>query len=105
MLRFIAAHENVLVVVETMLLNVLNPMVMYLMIDVENHSIDEEAPTMMVKRFMLSLMFNWGVVLAGDVQDNAAVKDVVESQQRCIDVTDVEPDREADAVPCKAKTN
>ena len=42
MLRFIAVHENVLVVVETMLLNVLNPMVMYSMIDVDGHSVDEE---------------------------------------------------------------
>ena len=32
------------------------------------------------------------------MQNDAAVKDVVKAQQRCFDVTDVEPDWEADAV-------
>ena len=35
---FIAVHEDVLVMAEAMLLDVLNPMVMYSMIDVESHS-------------------------------------------------------------------
>ena len=54
----IVVHEDVLVVVETMLLNVLNPMVMYSMIDVESHSVDEEVAAMMVQRLAFSLMFN-----------------------------------------------
>ena len=58
MLRFIAVREDVLVIVETMLLNVLNSMVMYLVIDVESHSIDEEVAAMVVQRLVLSLMFN-----------------------------------------------
>ena len=58
MLRFIAVHEDVLVVVETMLLDVLNPMVMYSMIDVESHSVDEEVAAMVVQRLILSLMCN-----------------------------------------------
>ena len=32
------------------------------------------------------------------MQNDAAVKDVVESQQRCFDVTGVEPDWETDVV-------
>ena len=32
------------------------------------------------------------------MQNDAAVKDVVKAQQRCFDVTDVEPDWEADVV-------
>ena len=58
MLRFIAVEEDVLLTVEAVLLDVLNPMVMYSMIDVKSHSIDEEVAAMMVKRFTLSLMFN-----------------------------------------------
>ena len=58
MLRFIAVREDVLVIVETMLLDVLNPMVIYSMIDVESHSIDEEVAAMVVQRLALSLMFN-----------------------------------------------
>ena len=38
--------------------DVLNPMAMYSVIDVESHSIDEEATAMVVQRFTLSLMFN-----------------------------------------------
>ena len=53
MLRFIAVEEDALLVVEAMLLDVLNPMVMYSMIDVESHGIDEEVATMVVKRFTL----------------------------------------------------
>ena len=91
MLRFITVEEDVLLVVEAMLLDVLNAMVMYSMIDVEGHGIDDEVATMVVKRFTLSLMFNWGVVLAVDVHGDAAVKDVVKSQQRGFDVACVEP--------------
>ena len=58
MLRFIAVQEDVLLVVEAMLLDVLNPMVMYSMIDVESHDIDEDMATMVLRRFTLSLMFN-----------------------------------------------
>ena len=58
MLRFIAVHEDVLVIVEAMLLDVLNPMVMYSMIDVESHSLDEMVAAMVVQRFVLCLMFN-----------------------------------------------
>ena len=43
---------------KTMLLDVLNPMVMYSMIDVESHSVDEEVAAMVVQRLVLSLMFN-----------------------------------------------
>ena len=98
MLMFIAVEEDVLITIEAILLDVLNPTVMYSMIDVESHSIDEEVAAMMVKRFTLSLMFNRGVVLAVDVHDDAAVKDVVNSQQRGFDVADVEPNWEADVV-------
>ena len=73
MLRFIVVHQDVLVAVETMLLNVLNPMVMYSVIDVESHSIDEEVTAVVVQRFILSLIFNRRVVLAIDVQDRAAL--------------------------------
>ena len=80
MLRFIAVHHDVLIAVETMLLDVLNPMVMYSVIDVEGHSVDEEVTTVVVQRFTLALMFNRRVVLAIDVQDDTAVEDVVKSQ-------------------------
>ena len=98
MLSFITAHEDVLVIVEAMLLDVLNPTVMYSMIDVKGHGVDEEVAARVEKRFTLSLMFNRGVVLAIDVHDDAAVKDVVKSQQWGFDVADVEPNREADVV-------
>ena len=58
MLRFIAVEEDVLLTVEAMLLDVLNPMMMYLMIDAKSHGINEEMAARMVKRFTLSLMFN-----------------------------------------------
>ena len=73
-------------------------MVIYSMIDVKGHSVDEEVAAMMIQRFTLSLMFSRGVVLAVDVHDDAAVKDVVRSQQRGFDVADVEADWEADVV-------
>ena len=43
--------------------------------------VDEEVASMMVQRFTLSLMFDGRTVLAVDVQDDPAVKDVVKSQQ------------------------
>ena len=46
----------------------------------------------------LSLMFNWGVVLAVDVHDDATVKDVTKSQQRCFDVANVEANGKPDVV-------
>ena len=59
MLMFIAVvHHDVSVAVETMLLNVLNLMVMYLVIDVESHRVDEEVARVVVQRFTLTLMFN-----------------------------------------------
>ena len=59
MLRFLAVvHHDASIVVETMLLNVLNPMVMYPMIDVESQSVDGEVAPVMVQRFTLALMFN-----------------------------------------------
>ena len=81
-----------------MLLNVMNSMLMYLVVDVESHSIVEEVASMMIKRLCLTMMFNRRTVLAVDVQDDLAVKDVVESQQWRFDVADVEPGREADVV-------
>ena len=57
-------HHDVLVAVVSMLLNVLNRMVMYSVIDVESHSIDEEVTPVVVQRFTHTLMFNRGVVLA-----------------------------------------
>ena len=80
MLRFIAVYDDELIAVETVLLDVLNLMVMYLLIDVESHSVDEEVTAVVVQRFTLALMFNRRVVLAADVQDDTAVKDVVNSQ-------------------------
>ena len=58
MLRFIAVEKDVLLTVEAVLLDVLNPMMMYSMIDVKGHGIDEEVAAMMIKRFTLSLKFN-----------------------------------------------
>ena len=59
MLMFTAVvHHDVLVAVESMLLNVLNPMVMYLVIDVKSHSVDEEVAPVVVRRFTLTLTFD-----------------------------------------------
>ena len=57
MLRFIAVEKDVLFTVEAMLLNILNPMMMYSMIDVKGHGIYEEVTAMMIQRFTFSLMF------------------------------------------------
>ena len=43
-------------------------------------------------------MFDGRIVLAIDVQDDSAVKDVMRSQQWSLDVADVEPDWKADVV-------
>ena len=51
-------EKDVMLVVEAMLLHVLNPMMMYSMIDVKGHGIYEEVAAMVIKRFPLSLMFN-----------------------------------------------
>ena len=85
-------HQDTLVAVEAMLLKVVNPMLMCLAVDVESHSIDEEMTPMMIERFCLTMMFDGGTVLAIDVQDDPAVKDVVKSQQWSLDVADVELD-------------
>ena len=99
MLRFIdVIHQDASIAVEAMLLNVVNPMLMYLVIDVESHSINEEVTPIAVQRFTLSLMFDGRVVLAIDVQDHSAVEDVVKSQKWSLDVADVEPGWEADVV-------
>ena len=54
----------------------LDPVVMYLVVDVESHSINEEVASIMMQRFCLALMFNRRTVFAVDVQDDFAVKDV-----------------------------
>ena len=81
-----------------MLLNVVNPMLMYFVVDVERHRIDEDVAPMMIQRLSLTMMLDGGTVLAMDAQDDFAVKDVLKSQQWSLDVTDVEPDWEADVV-------
>ena len=48
MLRFIAVEEDVLLTIKAILLDVLNPKVMYSMVDVKGHGVDEEVATMMV---------------------------------------------------------
>ena len=58
MLFLDVTHQDVSIAVETMLLNVLNPMAMYPMVDVESHSIDEEVAPVIVQRFTLTLIFN-----------------------------------------------
>ena len=64
-----------------MLLNVVNPMLMYLVIHVEGHRIDEEVTPMVIQRFSLSMMFDGRTILSlSHVQDDSAVEDVVKPQ-------------------------
>ena len=81
-------HHDVLVAVESMMLSVLSPMVMYPVIDAESHSIEKEVTPVVIQRFTLTLMFNRGDVLAVDVQEDAAVKDVAKSKKWSFDVAD-----------------
>ena len=89
-MRFLDVIHQDALPVKTTLLDVVNPMLMYLVVDVESHSIDEEVAPMM--------MFDGRAVLAIDVQDDSAVKDVEKSQQWSLDFADVETDWEADVV-------
>ena len=83
--------------VKPMLLYVANPMLMYLVVDVKSHHINEEMASMMIQRFCLIVNFDAFAIV---VQDDFAVKDVTKSQQWSVDVTDVdsEPNWEADVV-------
>ena len=98
---FYVVHQDPPIAVESALLNVANAMLMYLVVDFESHSIDEEVAPMMMQRFCLTMMFDGRVVLAVDVQDDFVVKDVLKSQQWSSDVKDVEPRWEADVVAHK----
>ena len=46
-----------------MLLDVVNPMLRYLVIDVESHGIDEDMTSMMIQRLCLTMMFDCRTVL------------------------------------------
>ena len=90
---FDVVHQDAPIGVKSMLLNVANPALMYLVVDVESHSIDEEVAPMMIHAEA-----HGGAVFAIDMQDDPAVKDVVKSQQWGLDVADVEPGWKTDVV-------
>ena len=59
-----------------MLLDVTDPMLMYLVVDVENHNINEEEAPMMIQRGSVSPWCSIVEQFVIDVQDDFAVKDV-----------------------------
>ena len=87
-------HQDAPLAVKAMLMDVVNPMLLYLVVEAERHRINEEVASMMIQKFCLTKMFNCKANLDVDAQDDFAVIDVVKSQQWSFDVTDVEPDRE-----------
>ena len=95
---FDVTHQDAPLAVKAMLVNVANPLFMYLVVNAERHRIDEEVASVMIQWFCLTMMFNCRAVFAIDVQDDFAVKDVVKSQQWSFDVADVELNGEADVV-------